>query len=272
MALQGSRGARVVAAPPEAEATAHFWREEARAGIRQRRPRYQASPGERARNVVFFLGDGMSMPTVAAARTLLGQRQGHTGEESSLSFEGFPGLGLAKTYCVDKQIPDSACTATAYLCGVKNNYGTLGVTAAVPRHDCQASLDNSTHLYSIAAWALEDGRDVGIVTTTRITHASPAGSYAKIANRNWEYDEQVSEAGHDPAQCPDIAHQLIHGYPANKFKVIFGGGRRSFRPRNTLTKKEIKEGGQTVATSLKNGEKINAHATPVTSSCGIENN
>ncbi|XP_059054708.1 membrane-bound alkaline phosphatase-like [Achroia grisella] len=180
-----------------------------------------------------FLGDGMSVPTLAAARTLLGQNQGRTGEESQLSFEDFPTVGLAKTYCVNEQIPDSACTATAYLCGVKNNHGTIGVTAAVPRRDCAASLDESTHLASIAEWALRDDRDVGIVTTTRITHASPAGTYAKVANRRWENDDRVVEDGQDPTICRDIAHQLVHMYPANQFKVILGGGRREFRPNTT---------------------------------------
>lgn len=64
-----------------------------------------------ARNVVFFLGDGMSVSTIAAARNLLG------GEEKKLAFESFPFVGMAKTYCVDSQIADSACTST----GKKHN-------------------------------------------------------------------------------------------------------------------------------------------------------
>lgn len=47
-----------------------------------------------------------------------------------------------QTYNVDQQMPDSAGTATAYLCGVKANYGTLGVTAATPRGDCKATFGN----------------------------------------------------------------------------------------------------------------------------------
>ncbi|KAM3955471.1 membrane-bound alkaline phosphatase-like [Aphomia sociella] len=180
----------------------------------------------------------MSVPTLAAARTLRGQREGRPGEEAQLSFEGFPTLGLAKTYCVNQQIADSACTATAYLCGVKNNYGTIGVTGEVPRRDCAASLDESRHVASIAEWALQDGRDVGIVTTTRITHASPAGAYAKVANRNWENDNEITLDGQDPLQCRDIAHQLVHMNPGNKFKVILGGGRREFLPNTTLDEED----------------------------------
>lgn len=49
-----------------------------------------------AKNVIIFLGDGMSIPTITAARILKGQLQGHTGEEAKLSFEEFPISGLSK--------------------------------------------------------------------------------------------------------------------------------------------------------------------------------
>lgn len=60
----------------------------------------------RAKNIIFFLGDGMSMQTLAALRPYLG------GEEKQYAFEDFPAVGMAKTYCVDNQVADSACTAT----------------------------------------------------------------------------------------------------------------------------------------------------------------
>lgn len=59
-----------------------------------------------AKNSILFLGDGMSMPTLAAARIYAG------GVEHSLPFEDFPAVAMSKTYCVDHQIGDSACTAT----------------------------------------------------------------------------------------------------------------------------------------------------------------
>ncbi|XP_073961252.1 membrane-bound alkaline phosphatase-like [Choristoneura fumiferana] len=181
-----------------------------------------------------FLGDGLSVPTLAPARTLRGQRQGRSGEEEQLAYERFPVTGLAKTYCLDAQIPDSACTATAFLCGAKGNIGTLGLTGHVTRWDCPASADRATHLESIAAWALADGRSAGFVTTTRVTHASPAGAYARSANRDWEHDGEVIGDGHNPALCPDIADQLINSYPGNQFKVILGGGRSNFRSNTTI--------------------------------------
>lgn len=59
-----------------------------------------------AKNVVLFLGDGMSVPTLSATRVYIG------GEEKSLAFEDFPFVAMSKTYCVDYQVADSACTAT----------------------------------------------------------------------------------------------------------------------------------------------------------------
>lgn len=85
----------------------------------------------RAKNIIMFLGDGMSTATLAATRMYMG------GEETTLFFEEFPHLGMAKTYCVDYQVPDSACTSTAYLSGVKANYGTIGVTAKVALAHCE---------------------------------------------------------------------------------------------------------------------------------------
>ncbi|XP_023951752.2 membrane-bound alkaline phosphatase-like [Bicyclus anynana] len=218
-------GAR--AAPPE-ELLASHWYRDARDAIEARRAKLRFGATAGARNVVMFLGDGMSLPTLAAARTLLGQRERRPGEEAQLSFEAFPTLGLAKTYCVDAQTADSACSATAYLCGAKANGGTLGLSAAVPRRDCGASQAPAARLQSVAAWALAAGRDAGVVTTTRITHASPAGTYAHAAERNWESDADVRASGVDVGACPDIAHQLVHLAPGNQFKVILGGGRRMF--------------------------------------------
>lgn len=53
----------------------------------------------KAKNVIFFLGDGMSIPTLAAARIYLGQSRGQSGEEARLSFETFPYVGLSKVNC-----------------------------------------------------------------------------------------------------------------------------------------------------------------------------
>lgn len=59
------------------------------------------------------------------------------------------------------------------------------------------------------------------MTTTRVTHASPSGAYAKVAERDWENDAMVEADGADLERCPDIAQQLVTSYPGNHFKVIY---------------------------------------------------
>ena len=71
------------------------------------------------RNVILFLGDGMGISTVTAARIFAGQLLGNTGEEHALSFESFPNVALIKTYNTDRQVPDSAGTMSAIITGEK---------------------------------------------------------------------------------------------------------------------------------------------------------
>lgn len=79
-----------------AESSPDYWYNEAKAGIEQRLLQLQNK--NKARNVIMFLGDGMSIPTLAAARTLYGQRNNRTGEETKLYFETFPTVGLSKVH------------------------------------------------------------------------------------------------------------------------------------------------------------------------------
>lgn len=79
----------------------------------------------------------------------------------------------------------------------------------------------------------------GIVTNTRITHATPAGVYAHIANRNWENDARIKKDGHDIEDCRDIAYQLVHSKVGKRLNVIFGGGRNQF-----LTERETDSEGK----------------------------
>ncbi|GAA6219808.1 alkaline phosphatase-like [Lates japonicus] len=207
----------------EEELHASYWNNKARQALHTA---MNIQPNlHQAKNVILFLGDGMGVPTVTASRILKGQLAGHSGEETSLVMDTFPYLALSKTYNVDQQMPDSAGTATAYLCGVKANYGTLGVTAATPRSNCSASYGNEVE--SVLHRAKKAGKSVGIVTTTRVQHASPGASYAHSADRSWYSDSDLpSEAVQNG--CRDIAYQLVHNTEIN---VILGGGRQYMFPR-----------------------------------------
>lgn len=192
----------------------------------------------KAKNVILFVGDGMGISTVTAARILAGQLQGEMGEDHQLSFETMPYSGFVKTYNVDAQTPDSAGTMTAMASGVKTDVGVIGIDEAVERGSCASGkgheLVTSLELAEIA------GKSTGIVSTARITHATPAATYAKSADRNWEdiSDMPASES----ANCEDIASQLVNfeknlearfsGVDVDGIEVVMGGGRRHFLPKD----------------------------------------
>lgn len=107
------------------------------------------------------------------------------------------------------------------------------------------------HVDSIARLFQLKGKRTGLVTTTRVTHASPAGMktvcvhyvtfmtttlffsgiYAHTADRHWETDTSVIRSGMDPTECHDIARQLVFGQTGRELNVIMGGGRKNFLPQ-----------------------------------------
>ncbi|TWT17799.1 alkaline phosphatase [Luteimonas marina] len=180
----------------------------------------------RAKNVIVFLGDGMSLTTVAAARIFDGQRSGRPGEEHQLSWETFPHTAFSKTYNTDSQTPDSAGTMTAVATGVKSHMGAIGVSAG-RRDDCADSLGR--HTLSWLRLADAAGLATGIVTTARLTHATPAATYAHSPDRNWEHDADLPEEAR-AAGCRDIAQQLLDFPEGRGPTVAFGGGRGQFLP------------------------------------------
>ena len=193
----------------------------------------------KAKNVILFVGDGMGVSTVTAARILDGQMNGLAGEENQLSFDKFPFSGLSKTYNVDAQTPDSAGTMTAMMSGIKTDVGVIGVDEDIERGDCSTVVGNE--LVTALELAEIAGKSTGIISTARITHATPAATYAKSADRNWE---DISDMPEDAitAGCSDIAEQLVNfeanleanfeGLDVDGLEVVMGGGRRHFLPRD----------------------------------------
>lgn len=208
----------------EQEKNSDYWLRSGRQALDQAL-KYQLNT-QKAKNSIIFIGDGMSLSTITAARILYGQLQNKSGEEEQLSFDKLNNVALIKTYNIDQQVPDSAATATAILCGVKANFYTLGLSANVRLNDTNCQRIQQNHVNSIIKQAIEAGKSTGIITNTRITHATPAAAYAHVSNRRWECDSYVPK-NLDPA-CKDIARQLIEDEPGNKINVIMGGGRRCF--------------------------------------------
>jgi alkaline phosphatase len=201
---------------PIEERTRNFWVQNGQNLLKQKIN--HISNFNKAKNLVIFIGDGMGISTQMAARAYMDD------ERSELSFEKFPVSGLSKTYCINYQVSESACTATAILSGIKINYNVVSLSGEVNVRDCSSARNNQTHIDSILKYAQDAGKATGIVTNTRITHATPAAAYAKSASRYWESNNGVPEG------CTDISHQLIHGETGSRFDVIMGGGRRSFLP------------------------------------------
>ncbi len=178
-----------------------------------------------ARNIILFIGDGMGVSTVTAARIFDGQSRGESGEENSLSFEHFPHIALIKTYNTNQQVPDSAGTATAMHTGQKTRAGLISVGPETLRGSCAHSLTNP--LNTIVELAEQNGKATGIVTTTRITHATPATLYAHTPERDWESDRYIPEQAKQRG-CKDIARQLIEFDKGDGIDLMLGGGRNMF--------------------------------------------
>ncbi len=216
--------------PPRSAASAapgpHHWRELGREAIA--RAQAVATPRGPAKNVVFFLGDGMSIDTVVAARILEGQRRREPGEENALAFEGFPHVALVKTYNTDQQVPDSAGTMSAIMTGVKTRAGVIAMDERVTPGVYTKDFDTFV-APTLLEQAEDRGLSTGVVTTTTVTHATPAACYSHAADRSWQYDGRLPAAALRGG-FPDIARQLVEFHHGDGLEVALGGGRRFFLP------------------------------------------
>jgi alkaline phosphatase len=194
-------------------------------GYSDARPAPVAKAPSKAKNVILFIGDGMGISTITAARIYEGQKRGETGEENRLSFEKFENVALVKTYNTNAQVPDSAGTATAMHSGVKTRIGVLGIGPAAEKGVCRDALANPLPL--LGEEVKQRGLALGIVTTTRITHATPASVYSRSADRDWEKDNDIP-ADQRADGCKDIAMQLAEA----QFDVALGGGTAMFYGKN----------------------------------------
>lgn len=196
-----------------------------------------------AKNVIFFLGDGMGPTVVTASRIY------QYGEQGSLKFETLmERTARIKTYSNDAQTTDSAPSMGAYMTGIKANNevismstNTIASGANKPSADTtvtpnvanavnNCAVGNGSSVPTILELAKASGKAVGAVTTTELTHATPAATYAHICNRNAAFH---------------IAAQLVPngvGYNSALTKgtdlgvdVLMGGGLNHFTPYNATT-------------------------------------
>ena len=154
--------------------------------------------GAATRSAVLFIGDGMGPAYVTVTRVARG------GSGGRLRMDALPYTALCRTHSSDSPVTDSAAAASAMACGQKTANGVLceDATAVSGKRD-------GSKLESIAVWAKKRGMRVGLVTTTTVTHATPAAFYARHNDRDAE---------------GEIAVQTV----ASGFDFVLGGGRKFF--------------------------------------------
>ncbi|WP_342320471.1 alkaline phosphatase [Burkholderia pseudomallei] len=194
-----------------------------------------------ARNVIFFLGDGMGMTTLTAARIYA------LGEDGALTLDTLPETAFVKTYSNDAQVTDSAPSMSAYMTGVKTNNEVISMTPDTKAIEPSASLtgncgaNNGKPVPTLLEIAKAKGLATGVVTTTRVTHATPAATYAHVCHRDAEND---------------IAAQLVPGgagYNAalgDGVDVLMGGGRNHWTPYDPFANRRGRADGRNLLAEL----------------------
>ena len=200
-----------------------------------------------AKNIIFFLGDGMGPTTVTAARIY------KVGEDGALAMDKLERTARIKTYSNDAQTTDSAPSMAAYMTGVKMNNEVISMSAETvatnPGRDANGNLGvnncaatgNGTAAPTILELAKAKGKAVGSITTTELTHATPAATFSHICNRNAQYAiaAQVAPGG--------------AGYNAalgEGVDVLMGGGRNHFTPFDASANKAGRADGRNLLAEM----------------------
>jgi len=170
--------------------------------------------GDHARNVILFVGDGMGVSTVTATRVY------SVGIDGALTIDQFPFTALSRTYTADHITPDSAGTMTAMMTGSNANSGVIGFGPATERQDFNNNGDGSP-LWTLLELAEGAQMQTGVVTTARVTHATPAACYAHVNERNTENAIALQALPSDVTYNPRLGDGI---------EVLMGGGRRFFVP------------------------------------------
>jgi alkaline phosphatase len=209
-----------------------------------------------AKNVIFFLGDGMGPVTVTAARIYKGEKQlaAKPGslvspERANLVMQSLPYAARVKTFSLDGQTTDSAPSMAAYMTGVKMRNEVISMSGDTTAVDstgkqyingenttCQPT--NGKAVDTLLELAKAKGRAVGAVSTTRVGHATPATTYSHICNRNgYNTIAEQSVPGH-----ANYNPKLLDG-----IDVLMGGGQRNYLPVATNPSSKRTDGADLVA-------------------------
>ncbi|WP_421261612.1 alkaline phosphatase [Aeromonas jandaei] len=199
-----------------------------------------------AKNVILFIGDGMG-PTVLTATRLY-----KVGEEGNLEMMKLAHSARIKTFSNDAQTTDSAPSMAAYTTGVKMNNEVIAMSsdtkAVAPGKDANGNKgvnncasDNGKPVPTILELAKAAGKSVGAVTTTELTHATPAATYSHICHRDAAYA---------------IAAQAVPGGAGfnqalgSGVDVLMGGGANHWTPYNSTSNKGGRADGRDLTAEL----------------------
>ena len=147
---------------------------------------------KKPKNIILFIGDGTGLSQISASQFF---------NVNPSNFDRFPVIGLMKTSASNSLITDSAAGATAFASGIKTYNGAIGVNV------------DSTAVPTIVEIVSEKGLSTGLVSTSSITHATPACFYAHTKSRGQE---------------EDIASFLV----ASEIDFFAGGGLDFFKHRS----------------------------------------
>jgi alkaline phosphatase len=190
--------------------------------------------GRRAKNVILFIGDGMGVSTVTAARVF------SVGVSGELVMDQFPYTALSRTYGSDAITADSAPTMTAMMTGVNTNQAVIGFDETTEPLDFRRDGDG-TKPWTLLEEAKAKGMKVGVVSTATITHATPAATYAHINNRGNENAIALQALPTDATYNERLGDGV---------DVLIGGGRQFFVPNN-VTDEEGGLGSRTDSRDLR---------------------
>lgn len=179
------------------------------------------------KNIILFIGDGMGINSVTAGRIFAGQMHGGTGITNDLAFETLPYTGFSRTHSVDQYVTDSANGISAITTGVKTVNGAIGVDGTVKREVC-GDIQKVT-IPTIFEQAKRAGMAAGVVTTSGITDATPAGAYGHTTERGWRADSDLPKEAVEHG-CTDLARQLVEAPAEIRMDVALGGDRYDFVP------------------------------------------
>jgi len=169
--------------------------------------------GQKVKNIIILLGDGMGAAQRTAARIVAGgYAQGKV--IAPLAMDTFPVTGLVKTASLNSVITDSAPGMTAYVSGNKNNNNEEGVFP----DDTTDPFDNPRIEYLSEYLHRTQGKALGLVTTADVFDATPAGNAVHTSSRG---------AG------TGIVDQFLDDRHLTGLTVLMGGGRKWFMPSTT---------------------------------------